>query len=100
MVQYYNSIQDGACCKTCFVQMVESARDDGTLLAVSEEFRFGAAQVVSRIRDYADGVEDPFDISDGYVDRAILKVTDEEIIIVTNDADPRRCLGWGNSKHN
>lgn len=94
---YYNSIQDGACCRSCFIKLVEQAKQDGTIIALSEEFRFGAAQVISRVVDHLEGIEDPFPIDKGYVDRVILRVTDQEIIIIRNDADPAACFGWGRS---
>ena len=91
---YYNSIQDGACCRRCFSRTITLAKASGELIALSEEYRINSSMIISKVIDHLDGIHDPI-IDDEYVDRMIIKVTDQEIIIISNNADPVYCLGGG-----
>lgn len=74
MMEYYNSIQDGACCKDCFIEFVEKESKAGNLIALSERFRTNADMICRMVSDHlSDGIKDPF-IEDEYIDRVIVKV--------------------------
>lgn len=96
----YNSIQDGACCRGCFVQTLTEARADGTLIAVSERFRTSAQMIVAQVTNHLEGMPPDPCLQDEYVDRVILQVTDgtdpqypgtRELIIISASLKPEEC---------